>query len=150
MAKTQTTPYQSYLTQYKRSEAYQRNRFGVDANRRPMSEAQFNAMFNSLYEGRADVKTSKTTFAKELARDDVYAFSSKQARALREAYKHLMNDPDMAYWTEQYHFNPTAARALGQQGLADMASDLNELYKHMGLDSYERAALIGQMVYGSP
>lgn len=144
------TPYQSYLTQYKRSEAYQRQRFGVDANRRPMSEAQFTAMFDSLYSGRSDARTSKATFAKELARDDVYAFSSKQARALREAYKQLMNDPDMAYWTEQYHFNPSAARALGQQGLADMASDLNELYKHMGLDSYERAALIGQMVYGSP
>lgn len=151
--KASLTPWQAYERQYNRSAKYQEARYGVAPARDKMTKEEFEYTLD-LVRGQdrtAGGKSSGARLAEQIARDEVYYASRKQTKALLEAYQQLKKASDAGLIQSAVPVTTRGElRARGVAVLADQLSELNETFKALGVsNSYERRALISEMVFGS-
>lgn len=151
--KASLTPWQAYERQYNRSAKYQEARYGVAPARDKMTKEEFEYTLD-LVRGQdrtAGGKSSGARLAEQIARDEVYYASRKQTSALWEAYQQLKKASDAGLIQSEVPVTTRGElRARGAEVLSGQLSELNDTFKALGVsNSYERRALIAEMVFGS-
>lgn len=151
--KASLTPWQAYERQYNRSAKYQEARYGVAPARDKMTKEEFEYTLD-LVRGQdraAGGKSSGARLAEQIARDEVYYASRKQTSALWEGYQMLRKYSDAGLIQSDVPVVTRGElRARGAEVLSDQLSEINNIYKALGVsNSYERRALISEMVFGS-
>lgn len=132
--------FRQYSNQFDTTKKYVKSRGGKVRDVEPLSRADFEIDFRSELEDKPGKSGSQ--IAKQMAKDDLYLHSFKQAKALAKAEAEREGKPLRGQDIENIR--------LGKKNVWSDIATTNQELKNAGFSGKERSIIIGQQFYGSP
>lgn len=135
--------YKAYLEQRAKTKKYLR-RIGLDVDREAMNKYQFEITFQAQkqsYKDRGVNAPSNIKVAQELARNDYYEKTNRQARALREAYINAGLEAPTTTVLKVTGMTPELTNAI---------KEFRKEKKNIGMSNRSIAIAVSSYFFGSP